>query len=123
MAKETAVAPAEDEHDVHEVRCSVSGMPISAIPLWYADVKVNFVSDAARTKSGLVTRSTDVVEEEDEEEEETEEAEGDISLEDVDQDIAAEEVEMDLGEMGSDESADDAGAEEAVAEEAVVEVV
>ena len=105
MAKETAaVATPDDEHDVHEVRCSVSGMPIPAIPLWYADVKVNFVSDAARTKTGMTTGHTsDLVEEEEDEEEEAEDTEGDISLEDVDEGIAADEVEIDLGDTIAEE--------------------
>jgi hypothetical protein len=107
MAKEsTPVASIDDEHDVQEVRCSVSGMPIPAIPLWYADVKVNFVSDAARSKTGMTTgRTADLVEEEEEEEEEAED--GDISLEDVDQDIAADEVEMDLGDAPEEAPAED----------------
>lgn len=106
MAKEsTPVASIDEEHDVQEVRCSVSGMPIPAIPLWYADVKVNFVSDAARTKTGMTTgRTADLVEEE---EEETEDAEGDISLEDVDEEIAADEVEMDLGDSSEEAPAED----------------
>jgi hypothetical protein len=105
MAKDT-VASTDDEHDVQEVRCSVSGMPIPAIPLWYADVKVNFVSDAARSKTGMTTgRTADLVEEEDEEEEETED--GEISLEDVDEDIAADDVEMDLGDTPEDAASED----------------
>lgn len=104
MAKDT-VASTDDEHDVQEVRCSVSGMPIPAIPLWYADVKVNFVSDAARSKTGMTTGRAAEIVEEDEEEEETED--GDISLEDVDEDIAADDVEMDLGDVADDATSED----------------
>jgi hypothetical protein len=96
MPRESVAVAAtpEEERDVHEVRCSVSGMPIPAIPLWYADVRVRFVSDAARTRSGAV-RLAEVVEEE---EEETEEPDAELALEDTGEELVGDDMEIDLGE-------------------------
>ena len=46
-------APVSEEKEIpiEEVRCSVTGMPISSIPPWYANVKVNFVSEQGRKKN------------------------------------------------------------------------
>jgi hypothetical protein len=41
----------ENEVAIEEVRCSVTGMPIPSIPPWYANVKVNFVSEQGRKKN------------------------------------------------------------------------
>ncbi|MDX1931665.1 MAG: hypothetical protein SFU56_03585 [Capsulimonadales bacterium] len=38
----------EDERPVEEVRCAETGVPLSAIPAWYATVNVKFVSNAAK---------------------------------------------------------------------------
>lgn len=38
----------EDERPVEEVRCSETGIPLTAIPAWYATVNVKFVSNAAK---------------------------------------------------------------------------
>jgi hypothetical protein len=43
----------ENEVPIEEVRCSVTGMPISSIPPWYANVKVNFVSEQGRKKNAI----------------------------------------------------------------------
>jgi hypothetical protein len=43
----------ENEVPIEEVRCSVTGMPISSIPAWYATVKVNFVSEQGRKKNNI----------------------------------------------------------------------
>jgi hypothetical protein len=43
----------ENEIPIEEVRCSVTGMPISSIPAWYATVKVNFVSEQGRKKNAI----------------------------------------------------------------------
>ncbi|MCX6365232.1 MAG: hypothetical protein NTX57_00765 [Armatimonadetes bacterium] len=51
MSKETVDLLEADEHEVKEVRCSSTGIPIPSIPNWYAQVNVNFVSDHARSKS------------------------------------------------------------------------
>ncbi|MGC4047068.1 MAG: hypothetical protein QM758_25005 [Armatimonas sp.] len=109
MAKESTatVAAPEEEADVREVRCSVSGMPIPTIPLWYADVKVKFVSDAARTRSGA-TRLAEAIVEEDADEEETEDNDGEISLEDAEGELAVEDIDIDLDETGDEESEEDA---------------
>ncbi len=48
-AANLAVDP--DEKQVEEVRCSECNKPISAIPNWYAQVRVNFTCDACRQKS------------------------------------------------------------------------
>jgi hypothetical protein len=101
MPRERAVAVAapEEEIDVQEVRCSVTDTPIPAIPLWYADVKVKFVSDVARTRSGGSTRLSEVLEEEEPEEaEEAEEAESELALDDAETDIVGEDIEMDIDE-------------------------
>jgi hypothetical protein len=95
-------ATPEEERDVHEVRCSVSGMPIPAIPLWYADVRVRFVSDAARTRSGAM-RLAEVIEEE-ADEEETEEPDAELSLEDASDELVVDDIELDLDETIEAES-------------------
>jgi Zn finger protein HypA/HybF involved in hydrogenase expression len=45
----TAVEP--DELAVEEVHCSDCGVPMSAIPGWYAKVNVRFTCDNCRSKS------------------------------------------------------------------------
>lgn len=40
------------DNEVREVTCSVTGKPMHKIPLWLADVKVNFVSEEAHRKQG-----------------------------------------------------------------------
>ncbi len=99
MPRESVAVAAtpEEERDVHEVRCSVSGMPIPAIPLWYADVRVRFVSDASRTRSGAA-RLAEVAEEEPEEEEETEEPDAELSLEDASEELVIDGIELDMDE-------------------------
>ena len=70
-----------DEHEVKEVRCSVTGIPISTIPNWYAHVNVNFVSDHARSKSSAAAAQANLLRLAELEENEEEEAERDeISL-------------------------------------------
>ena len=39
-----------DELELHEVRCSECGKPVSSIPLWLADAKVNFQCEECRQK-------------------------------------------------------------------------
>jgi hypothetical protein len=39
------------EQDVQEVRCNETGVPLPAIPAWYANVRVKFISDAVRQRS------------------------------------------------------------------------
>ena len=41
----------EDERPVEEVRCAETGVPLTAIPAWYATVNVKFVSNAAKKAS------------------------------------------------------------------------
>ena len=93
MLKET-VETENDELEVHDVRCSVTKMPIPTIPHWYAKVKVNFVSDAGRSKNAVapVIAAADELDEEEETEEPSE-----VSLEDVDENIAVDE--FDLGSV------------------------
>ncbi len=109
MPKESvaSVATPEEEADVREVRCSVSGMPIPTIPLWYADVKVKFVSDAARTRSGA-TRLAEAVVEEADEEEEAEDSDSEISLEDAEGELAVEDIDIDIDDATEEDSDDDA---------------
>ena len=40
-----------DERIVEEVHCIYTGVPISSIPSWYANVNVRFFSEAAKPKS------------------------------------------------------------------------
>lgn len=87
-----------DELEVQDVRCSVTGVPIPAIPHWYARVKVNFVSDHARGKGAPVP----VAPGEDEESEEESEEATEVSLEDVDEDLVAEEMEIEIGDDVAD---------------------
>jgi len=48
----TATAPIEqDERAVEEAHCAECGVPISAIPSWYANVAVRFSCDNCRQKS------------------------------------------------------------------------
>jgi len=91
MLKETTESEI-DELEVHDVRCSVTKMPISTIPHWYAKVKVNFVStEAARSKQAAMPVAA-VVEEVEEEEEAEEPAE--VSLEDVDENISGDDFDL-----------------------------
>jgi hypothetical protein len=108
MAKQPATeTPEIDEEEVREVRCSVTGTPISSIPSWYANVHVKFVSDAARNKSGLLPAPPAAPDPD--ELEETEESEAtEISLEDVDEDLAATVVDIDFDEAEVEGDADDA---------------
>lgn len=92
MAQDTIELIDADELDVKEVRCALSGLPIPAIPNWYANVNVRFVSDAARTKSAAA-RAAEYIEPE---EEAAIDDTGDISLDDIDEDIAIDDIEIDL---------------------------
>ena len=101
MPKETIETEA-DEKEVQEVRCNLTGVPIPSVPNWYASVRVKFVSDHARLKSGALLRAPEVVEPEVEDPlaEATE-----ISLEDVEEDLVVEdEIDLDIG--GEEEVAD-----------------
>jgi hypothetical protein len=86
-----------DERIVEEVHCVECGVPISAIPSWYANVNVRFTCDTCRQKSprlgqpapasltdGEGARSSDI---------------------DLDPELAGDDVEIDDAEM------DDADAE------------
>lgn len=42
-----------DERPVEEVHCYFTGVPIPAIPSWYANVKVKFYSDVAKKNAGI----------------------------------------------------------------------
>ena len=90
-----------DERIVEEVHCIECGVPISAIPSWYANVNVRFTCDTCRQKSprlgqpapaslsdGDGPRSTD----------------GALGV-DIDPDLAVDDVEIDDAEI------DDADAE------------
>jgi len=100
MLKETIDTDA-DELEVVDVRCSVTGVPISVIPHWYAKVKVKFVSEHGRGKAAPATLA--VVEEAEEEEEGEEPTE--VSLEDVDENIAGDD--FDLGGVEISDSDED----------------
>jgi hypothetical protein len=90
-----------DELDVKEVRCSLSGMPISNIPNWYAGVNVRFISDIARQKNIAASQKVPDFNELDDEASEAVET-GDISLEDMDEDIAIDDI-IDLDDGGDAE--------------------
>ena len=47
----TTVDP--DERPVEEVHCTYTGVPIPAIPSWYANVKVKFYSEVAKKNAGI----------------------------------------------------------------------
>jgi hypothetical protein len=86
MTKETVDLLDADELEVKEVRCSVTGIPISTIPTWYAHVNVNFVSDHARSKSSTAAANRLLLAEL-ENDSDDEEAEGnEISIGDLDED-------------------------------------
>lgn len=103
MAKDTAET-LDDEEDVQEVRCQVTGVPIPSVPSWYASVRVKFVSDHGRGKSTPVLRIPEAAEIEAEESD----ASNEISLEDVEEDLVVEDIEIEL---------DDADVEAEVASE------
>ena len=42
----------EGERAVEEVHCTDCGVPITSLPSWYATVRVKFVCDSCRQKSG-----------------------------------------------------------------------
>jgi hypothetical protein len=41
----------ENEAPVEEVLCSVTHLPITSLPAWYANVKVRFVSEQGRARN------------------------------------------------------------------------
>ncbi|MBC8102773.1 MAG: hypothetical protein H7Z41_09325 [Cytophagales bacterium] len=95
-----------DERIVEEVHCIECGVPISAIPSWYANVNVRFTCDTCRQKSPRLgqpvaaadsdgPRSTD----------------GAIGL-DADPDLAIDDAEIDDAELGVDDTEAEAEAEE-----------
>ena len=50
----------DDERPVEEVYCAETGVPLTAIPNWYASVNVRFVSNAAKKQAaGYGNASTD----------------------------------------------------------------
>jgi hypothetical protein len=90
-----------DEQEVKEVRCSVTGIPITTIPNWYAQVNVNFVSDHARSKSSAAAAQANylrLAELDKDEEEETEDPD-EISIGDLDEDISVDDIhDMGMGD-------------------------
>lgn len=98
MSKETIDTLEVDEFEVKEVRCAQTGVPIAAIPNWYANVHVKFVSDHARSKSGGAASYLRIAElNEPEPEEASDPAE--ISLDEIDEDLTVDdEIEIDLGD-------------------------
>ncbi len=56
-----------DDFEVREVLCSETGKPMPNIPLWMADIKVRFISEEARKKSGTMSFEDRAVLERDEE--------------------------------------------------------
>lgn len=111
MSNQTVDQLDADELEVKEVRCSVTGIPISTIPNWYAHVNVNFVSDHARSKSGAAARDRylpiDVDSGDDSDDDSSESNE--ISLDDIDEGITVDDIEdIDLGEDLDDADTDDA---------------
>lgn len=58
----TPVVVDPDERAVEEVHCSECGVPISAIPAWYANVAVKFTCDQCRQKSPKLTAGLPVAE-------------------------------------------------------------
>ncbi len=44
-----------EDTEVREVLCSETGKPMPNIPLWMADIKVRFISEEARKKSGTMS--------------------------------------------------------------------
>lgn len=104
MSKETLDVLETDELEVKEVRCAQTGIPIPAIPSWYANVNVKFVSDHARSKSGGTASYLRIAElSEAEPDENSDPAE--ISLDEIDEDLTVDdEIEIDLGD---DESEDE----------------
>lgn len=52
MPVQATVEP--DEAPVEEVRCAETGVPISSIPSWYANVNVKFISQQAAKKHGTL---------------------------------------------------------------------
>jgi hypothetical protein len=61
MSKENVDLLDADEHEVKEVRCSITGIPISSIPNWYANVNVNFVSDHSRSKTSAAAAQANAI--------------------------------------------------------------
>lgn len=100
MSKDTIDVLEVDEHEVKEVRCAQTGVPISAIPNWYANVNVKFVSDHARSKSAAANylRLAELNEPEAEDSNDSNE----ISLDEIDEDLTVDdEIEIDLGDDDS----------------------
>lgn len=98
MSKETIDVLEVDELEVKEVRCAQTGIPIAAIPNWYANVNVKFVSDHARSKSGGTASYLRIAElNEPDPDEPSDPAE--ISLDEIDEDLTVDdEIEIDLGD-------------------------
>ena len=106
MSKETIDPLEVDELEVKEVRCAQTGVPISAIPSWYANVNVKFVSDHARSKSGAANylRLAELNEPESDENSDPSE----ISLEEIDEDLTVDdEIEIDMGDDTDDVELDE----------------
>ena len=60
----TPVLVDPDERIVEEVLCSECGVPIPAIPQWYAKVAVRFTCDSCRQKSPKLTPALPVLDSE-----------------------------------------------------------
>ena len=84
-----------EERPVEEVHCCYTGVPIPAIPSWYANVKVNFYSEAAKKSAGIGLPSISDLDStrlresavEGEEGEESEIGEDEIELDDIEIDM------------------------------------
>ncbi|HVK02507.1 MAG TPA: hypothetical protein VM490_03480 [Armatimonadaceae bacterium] len=50
-ANTTTAGGEQDERVVEEVHCAECGVPMTAIPNWYATVRVKFTCDTCRQKS------------------------------------------------------------------------
>ncbi|WP_309693820.1 hypothetical protein [Armatimonas sp.] len=109
MSNQTVDLLDADEQEVKEVRCSVTGIPISTIPNWYAQVNVNFVSDHARSKSSAAAAQANylrLAELSDKEDEEEAEESDEISLDDMDENITAADIDIEDMDIGGDDSDD-----------------
>jgi len=101
MSKDTIDLLEADEHEVKEVRCSQTGVPIAAIPNWYANVNVKFVSDHARSKSAAAANYLRLAELNETENEDSNDS-NEISLDEIDEDLTVDdEIEIDLGDDDS----------------------
>ena len=94
-----------DERIVEEVHCSECGVPIPAIPGWYANVNVRFTCDTCRQKSPKLAAPVPPVDADspraalaDGETEGDEPALDDIDVDDIELDEADADVEPDAAE-------------------------